>query len=133
MAVADLMTKKLITVSLNETVENMQKIFAKYPIHHLLVLNKNQLAGIIDDRDLLKITSPYLNTKLESKKDLFTLTRQAHQLMHPNPATINSSASIQDAARSLIENNVGLLPVVDKGNVAIGVLSWKDVMRFIMN
>lgn len=133
MAVADIMTKKLITVSLNETVKKMQEIFEKYPIHHLLVLNKSKLVGIIDDRDLLKITSPYLNTKLESEKDLFTLTRQAHQLMHPNPATINSSASIQDAARSLIKNNVDLLPVVDKDKLAIGVLSWKDVMRFIMN
>lgn len=133
MAVVDIMTKKLITVTPDTSVKKMQEIFDKYPIHHLLVLDKDKLVGIIDDRDILRVTSPYLNTKFESDKDLFTLTRKAHQLMETNPATIKPSASIQEAARSLIENNVNLLPVTDGKKKAIGVLSWKDVMRFIMH
>lgn len=133
MPVADIMTKKIISVSSSETVKKMRQIFNKYPIHHILVINKGKLVGIIDDRSILKITSPYIDTKFESEKDLFTLTRQAHQLMTSNSTSILPSASIQEAARSLIKNNVDLLPVVDEEGKAIGVLSWKDVMRFIMN
>lgn len=133
MPVADIMTKKLISVSPRETVKKMREVFGKYPIHHILVIDKGKLVGIIDDRSILKITSPYIGTKFESEKDLFTLTRQAHQLMTPDPISILPSVSIQEAARSLIKNNVDLLPVVDEYGKATGVLSWKDVMRFIMN
>ncbi len=133
MPVAEIMTKKLISVSPNETVRKMQELFNKFPIHHILVIDEGKLVGVIDDRSILKIISPYINTKFETEKDLLTVTRQAHQLMKINPTTILPTASIQEAARCLINNNVDLLPVVDNGNKAIGVLSWKDVMRFIMN
>ncbi len=89
--------------------------------------------GVISDRDILRIISPYINTKVETEKDLFTLTRTASQLMTKKPITISPQASIRDAAKSLLDNKVSLLPVVNDDGNAIGVLSWKDVMRYIID
>lgn len=132
MAVANIMTRTLITVTQETTVKEMQTLLDKYPIHHLLVTENNKLVGVVSDRDILHIISPYLNTKVESEKDLFTLTRTASQLMLRDPVSIKPNASIRDAARHFIENKVSLLPVVNDDGEAIGVLSWKDVMRYII-
>ncbi len=132
MPVADIMTKNILTVSPSETVGDMHKIFSEKHLHHLLVVEEGELLGLVSDRDVLSVLSPYLNTKVESKKDQFTLTRRAEQIMRTDPPTIGSSATIQDAGMALLDNKVSLLPVVDDG-LLVGVLSWKDVMRFMMD
>ncbi len=132
MAVKKIMTEKLVTVSPNDTVKHMQNALEKHNIHHLLVIDNKNLVGVISDRDILRILSPYIDTRVETEKDLFTLTRTAGQLMSKKPITISPQASIRDAARSLLENKVSLLPVVNDNGHAIGVLSWKDVMQYII-
>ncbi len=132
MSIANIMSSKLITVSPTTTVEVMQTLLDANPIHHLLVVDDGKLVGVVSDRDILKVISPYLKTQLETNKDLFTLTRTAKQLMAQNLVTISPKASIRAAARCLVENKVSLLPVVNDEGEAIGVVSWKDVLRFIM-
>jgi acetoin utilization protein AcuB len=132
MAVDKIMTTGLITVSPEHNVEHMQNLLNSHAIHHLLVVENGSLLGVISDRDILRIISPFVNTKVESEKDRFTLTRKAHQIMRRKPITIKASASLRDAARSLVENKISLLPVVDEAENLVGVLSWKDVMRYIM-
>ncbi|MFT5084676.1 MAG: acetoin utilization protein AcuB [Lentisphaeria bacterium] len=114
MAVCDIMSTKLITVGKNETVAAMNKLFHQHPIHHLLVVDDGNLLGLVSDRDMLRTLSPFANTKVASKKDKFTLTRKAHQIMASKLVTIAPSAHIQDAARMLVEHNISLLPVVQE-------------------
>ncbi len=131
MAVSDIMTKSLITVSPADTVDVMRKKLHEFPIHHLLVVDNGRLVGVISDRDILKTLSPYVGTKVESEKDTFTLKRKAQQIMTRHPITIAPNATIQKAAKTLVDNNISILPVVDNNNIPIGVLSWKDVLRFL--
>ncbi len=132
MSISSIMTPKLVTVTPETTVDVMQQLLDTHPIHHLLVVEGGKLVGVISDRDILKVTSPYLRTQLETNKDLLTLTRTASQLMARKVVTISPKASILDAARTLIENKVSLLPVIDSDDELVGVLSWKDVMRYII-
>lgn len=132
MAVDKIMTTKLITVSSHDTVEHMQNLLSSHPIHHLLVVDGGVLAGVISDRDILRITSPFLKTKAESRRDRATLSLKASQIMRRRPITIKANASLREAARSLVENKVSLLPVMNDEDALVGVLSWKDVMRYIM-
>ena len=133
MAVADIMTTSIVSVSPEETMEVMRKLLKSHKIHHLLVLEQQQLIGIISDRDILRTISPYVGTRVESEKDTFTLTRKAHQIMTSNPVTISPHATIQQAAKCLIDNKVSLLPVVNDKQQAVGVLSWKDVLKFLID
>jgi acetoin utilization protein AcuB len=134
MSIAKIMSTRLISVSRHDTVGRMHEILEKLPIHHLLVVEDGHLLGLVSDRDVLRNISPFANTKAEDAKDRFTLQRQAHQIMNSTPATIKVCQGIRDAASIMVENNVGLLPVLDENeDLLIGVLSWKDVMRFIVD
>ena len=45
--------------------------------------------------------------------------------------TINSSASVQDTANKLTEYNIGAMPVVNSDGVVVGVVSERDISRFL--
>lgn len=132
MSIKKMMTTRLITVSPTDTVGRLSEIFAKLPIHHVLVVEADKLIGVVSDRDVLKNISPFVNTKAEEAKDTFTLSRQAKQIMSKKPVTIRVDRPVREAGKLMLEKKVSLLPVVDENEQLIGVLSWKDVMRFIV-
>ena len=45
--------------------------------------------------------------------------------------TINSSASVQDTVNKLTEYNIGAMPVVNSDGVVVGVVSERDISRFL--
>lgn len=131
MPVADIMTRKLITVAPELSIGEIQPMFKRYGIHHLLVVEDTVLVGVISDRDVLRNISPFVNTTAADKKDEFTLTRKAHQIMTTELVTVDSKSGIRDACETLLKGGVSLLPVVDQGKL-VGVLSWKDILRYFI-
>ena len=65
MRVNEIMKTTVITIGMDETLEQIQKRFEKHKFHHLLVLENDELIGIISDRDVLKEISPHVNTLSE--------------------------------------------------------------------
>lgn len=132
MAVSEIMTTWLVSISPDNTVGDAKAIFEAKPIHHLLVIDEGKLIGVVSDRDVLRNVSPFANTKVQSDKDLFTLSRKIRQIMTPNPITVKNTDGIRDAGKLYIKHNISLLPVVNEKEELVGVLSWKDVMRYII-
>lgn len=131
MPVSDIMTRKLITVTPQRTVGELQPLFALHRIHHLLVVHEGKLVGVVSDRDVLRSISPFANTQAAEQKDAFTLSRKAHQIMNKNVVSVTSTTSIRDACATLLDNGKSLLPVIDDGKL-IGVLSWKDILKHFL-
>lgn len=131
MPVADIMTRRLITVSPQTPVGDLQPLFKTHRIHHLLVVEDHQLLGIVSDRDVLRNISPFAHTSAADKKDAFTLSRKAEQIMNKKIVSVGPQAGIREACATLLDNDVSLLPVIDSSGL-IGVLSWKDVLRHFL-
>lgn len=131
MPVADIMTRKLITIVPDLSIGEIQPMFSQFRIHHLLVVESGHLVGVISDRDVLRNVSPFAHTNAADKKDEFTLTRKAHQIMTKNLVTVSSNTGIRDACDVMLRGGVSLLPVVDHGKL-VGVLSWKDILRYFI-
>ena len=47
--------------------------------------------------------------------------------------TIDKSASIFEAANKLTEYNIGAMPVTDSGGKVIGIISERDISRYLSN
>lgn len=130
MPIKDVMSTKLITVTPDEQLGRLQVIIEKTHIHHILVVENGALAGIISDRDVLRNISPFTNTGFEAPRDSSILKMKASQIMTKNPTTISQDASIREAGKIILEMKVGLLPAIDSKGMLVGVISWKDVLRF---
>jgi len=130
MNVAEIMTTRVFTIEMDDTLDKIQKIFEKHKFHHLLIVEDEELIGIISDRDVLKEISPYVNTLSEDSRDRQTLKKKAHQIMSRTPITVETDTLVEDAASMMLKKNISCLPVVSPSEDIAGILSWKDILKF---
>lgn len=124
------MTTRLVTVELDDPLEVVKRIFDSVKFHHLLVVDAGKkLCGVISDRDLLRALSPYIGTASENARDTATLKKRVHQIMTREPVTLPPEATVADAARLFLEHRVSCIPVVGPGFKAVGIVSWRDLLK----
>lgn len=130
MSVASIMTRKLVTVGMDDSVDTVRRLFDLHGFHHLLVVERGQLMGVISDRDLLKNLSPFIGSKMERVEDAHLLERRVHQIMHRQPITVTPDTDACDAARVMLDRKVSCLPVVHaESGKPVGILSWRDLLN----
>jgi acetoin utilization protein AcuB len=132
MDVESIMTRKVVTVEMDDTLQTVKEIFDRLLIHHLLVVEEGRLFGVLSDRDLLKALSPNLGTSTESFKDRATLNKRVHQIMSREPISLAPQASVLDAVRTFNAHRISCLPIVDVDGRPVGVVSWRDILRSLI-
>jgi acetoin utilization protein AcuB len=131
MTIDKFMSKSIVTVEMDDSLNTLREIFENVRFHHLLVVESSRLVGVISDRDLLKALSPNIGTAAETTKDSETLNKRAHQIMTRKPVTLKSDAEIYDAIEIFNSHNISCIPVVDDEHKPIGIMSWRDILRAI--
>ncbi|WP_236889228.1 CBS domain-containing protein [Desulfoluna limicola] len=131
MSVQKIMSKRIVTVELDDTLAVARDIFENVKFHHLLVVENNKLFGVLSDRDLLKALSPNLETAAENRQDRATLNKRVHQVMSRKPITLNENASVYDAIHLFNTEIITCIPIVDNDNRPVGIISWRDIMKML--
>jgi acetoin utilization protein AcuB len=156
------MSSPPVTIAPDTAFPDALKLMHKYLIRQLPVVDaKGVLIGIISERDLLYASpSPdtalrvweliYLVSKLEQRGivdrqrivptpelSVWELTYQLSRLRIPeimtrDVITTTPDASIEDAAQLILENEVCALPVVDKENRVLGIITRTDILRALV-
>ena len=129
MLIQEIMTKKVVTVEMDDKLSVVKDIFENSKFHHLLVVEEGKLFGVVSDRDLLKALSPNLGTMTETYKDAATLNKRVHQIMTRKPITLKPSATVKDAVSLFNQHRISCLPIVDDEFRPVGILSWRDILR----
>ena len=129
MTVAEVMTRSLITVGLDEPLATVLAWFRQNHCHHVLVVEQGRLVGVISDRDVLRHVSPFVGTLAELARDEATLELPAHCVMTRKPLTAASTDDIEEAALRLLAAGISCLPVVREGGQLVGIVSWRDLLR----
>lgn len=132
MKIEALMSKNLITLPMDSSLSKAKEVFEKQNIHHLLILDdEGLLAGIMTDRDLYKHLSPTIGTSQETPRDTALMQKKLHQIMARNPITSQAQQSLNEAVLLFYDNHISCLPVVDKKNKAIGIITWRDILKVL--
>lgn len=126
-----IMSRKIVSVEMDDPLKVIKEIFDHTRFHHLLVIESERLMGVISDRDLLKALSPRIGTLSETEHDAVTLKKRAHQIMSHHPITLPSSADIFDAVKMFNQHSISCIPVVDDQQRPLGILSWHDILRLV--
>jgi CBS domain-containing protein len=117
--VKDAMTRGVICVDINDTVQEAAEVMKKNDISSVIVTKKGDGVGIITERDIItKIVADSKNPKKVCVGDIM-----ASPLI-----TIKPSAAIDDAARIMRNKDIRRLVVTDKDRI-IGVLSEFDIVK----
>jgi acetoin utilization protein AcuB len=130
MKLGEIMTRRVVTVELDDSLATVKQIFDSLRFHHLLVIGSDKkLCGVISDRDLLRAISPYAGTVSENARDSATLKKRAHQIMTRSLVTLSPDENVADAIQLFLDHRVSCIPIVDQGFRALGIVSWRDVLR----
>jgi acetoin utilization protein AcuB len=129
MALADIMSREVITVGLDDELSTLRKLFEAHRFHHVLVVERQRLVGVISDRDVLREMSPFVDTLGERTQDLATLRKKAHQFMSRRLIVAHRDESVTDAVARLLDHSVSCLPIVTPDGHVAGIVSWKDLIR----
>ena len=131
MQVREFMTSKVICVELDDTLQMVKEIFDNTRFHHLLVVDNNKLHGVISDRDLLKALSPNIGSAAETERDAATLRKRAHQIMSRSLVTLHPDASLEEVVEVFINCRISCVPIVDQHRNVEGIVSWRDLLKFV--
>ena len=129
MDIGSIMKKEVVTVEMDDSLKTISQIFDNVKFHHLLVVSKNRLRGVISDRDLLKASSPFINTLSEQSRDIAILNRPAHQIMSKKLVTTTKETSLEDAVALLLLRKVSCLPVISPDGQIEGIVTWRDIIK----
>lgn len=133
MALNSIMTTRVISVEMDDTLFHISELLTQAKVHHIPVLSAKKLVGIISDRDVYKNLSPFINTAAEFPRDKATLEKRAHQIMSRNPICILETASVKRASELILAHELSALPVVNKASELVGIISWRDILRFALS
>ncbi|SCY69932.1 CBS domain-containing protein [Desulfoluna spongiiphila] len=133
MNITKIMSKRIVTVELDDTLRVVRDIFTNVAFHNLLVVDNKRLYGILSDRDLLKALSPNLGTAAETREDRATLNKKVHQIMSREPITLTEEAGVRDAIDLFNTETITCIPVVDNENRPVGIISWRDIIKMLAN
>jgi len=128
MNVKSLMTSRIVTVELDDSIAVVKQVFDQTKFHHVLVVEAGKLFGVVSDRDLLKAMSHRLGTAAETDRDLATLNKRVHQIMTRKPIYLLQDATIEAAIDVFCDNTISCIPIVDLHHTPVGILSWRDIL-----
>ena len=127
--VRDIMTTPVYSINMDASIREAKALFDKRRFHHTVVLQRKQVVGVLSDRDVLKVISPFIgNRMMQRSQDLNTLKQRIHQIMTRTLVTIDPDATVAEAARKMLTERVSCLPVVDEDMHAVGILTIRDFL-----
>lgn len=131
MLVKDCMTRHPILISPDTPASEVEKIMAEGNVRHLPVVESGKRlvglitrsrlalkADVLGSLDVWEITRYISNLKA---RDLMVKARSVH--------TITADRSVERAAAVMTENHIGCLPVIEDGNIVVGIVTEADMAR----
>ena len=133
MEVRDLMTTDVVTLTEDETLAHAQRCMARGRIRHLPVVRDGRLVGLVTHRDLLAASfSIFAEVEASEQRRVFT-TVPVVEAMHRDVVTVSPSLAVSKAARILLENKYGCLPVVSEQSDLLGIVTEADFLRLTVS
>jgi acetoin utilization protein AcuB len=127
--VSQIMSRRVVTVDMDDRLQVAKEIFDNVIFNHLLVIDENNLLqGVLSHRDLVRALSPNLGTAAEFVRDTDTLQKRVHQVMSHNPITVAPDMDIKQASQLILKHGIGCLPVIENNSI-LGIITWKDLLR----
>ena len=133
MLVKDYMTRHPVMIEPAMSIVEAQGIMAETRVRHLPVAEEGKrLVGLITQETLR--VPPTLLTSLnvwEITRFLSDLTVKDVMVKGKDVITIGPDATIEEAARVMVEHKIGCLPVLEEG-IIVGIITDSDMMAHLI-
>ena len=117
MKVSEIMTKDVISLSVDDTAQHAAELMKEHNIGSIPVHTNEKVVGIVTDRDIiLRCAAEGKDIKMQKVRDIMT----------SNPVVGDQNINVDDAARIMSERQIRRLPIVSN-NQLVGMVSIGDL------
>jgi CBS domain-containing protein len=144
--VRDVMTRQVVTLSPEESIEQAARKLRENRISGAPVVEGERVVGIVSEADLMRLFEGEMsiNLVLPSPLEIIELPIKMHRqlkeaakrlaarrvadIMTRGVITIDEEASIEEAARIMAKHGINRLPVLKEGKL-VGIVTRADVIK----
>jgi len=131
--VSDWMTREVITISPETSLKEAHEIMNQKRIRRLPVVTHGKVIGIVTLGDIRGAEPSQASSLSVWEINDLLAHLKVNEIMTRNPATIQQTASIGDAAKIMLERKFSSLPVVDDADHLVGIVTESDIFRMVVN
>jgi len=144
--VRDIMTRQVITLSPEESIEDAARKLRENRISGAPVVEGGRVVGVVSEADLMKLfeSEMSINLVLPSPLEIIELpirmhrqlkeaakriaARRVEDIMTRGVITIDEEAGIEEAARIMAKHGINRLPVIRQGRL-VGIVTRADIIK----
>jgi acetoin utilization protein AcuB len=132
MLVRNWMSKTVVTVDVNDSMQDAMRLLREHKIGMLPVMKKGELVGIVTDRDLKRASASDATT-LEVHELLYLISKiKVKDIMTKSPVTIPFDYTVEEAAEIFSKHKISGAPVVDQDGHVVGAITKNDIFRVLI-
>jgi acetoin utilization protein AcuB len=128
---SEIMNRKVVTVDTHASLRQAQRILDRHNIRHLFVMDGKRLVGIVTDRDLRKAAPSSKSPLTASEREEFMDELKVVEVMSRKLIEASPSTAVREAAKVMVREKIGCLPVVD-GNALVGIVTEIDLLEILV-
>lgn len=120
-----IMTTDPLTIGPEDAAADARTLFETRNIHHLPVVDNGKLVGIVSSADLLKLF-------LLDEQTALSANARVGQIMEVCPTTLDSRATLREAAEKLRACRFHALLVIDEQRALVGIVTSGDLIDSLL-
>jgi acetoin utilization protein AcuB len=125
------MTRTPLTVSPSDSVGEAEALMAENGYRQLPVVKRNQLVGIVTDRDVRSFLSDSMMSDWNAREA--ALSTPVERIMSPKPVTLSPDDDLETAIELLLTEKFGAAPVVDDAEGLVGIVTYLDLLSCFLH
>jgi acetoin utilization protein AcuB len=129
MLVRDIMRTAVVVATPDTTVVEAVRLARERGIRHLPVLEGPRLVGIVSDRDLKRAIVPA--EAVDGGRQGRLPAVRVREIMSREVLTVGAGVPVENAARVMVRERVGALPVTEEGRL-VGIVTETDVLALFV-
>lgn len=124
--VADAMTRKLLTVTEQDLLGNLDGAMHRFRVRHLPVVDGDgHLVGLLTHADLLQAASSVFSDR-QADRNALIAQATVGTIMQREVLTVDPDAPLIEAGKLMWDSKIGCLPVVEADGKLVGIITEGD-------
>ncbi|CAJ37046.1 CBS domain-containing protein [Methanocella arvoryzae] len=128
--VASLM-KTPITAPPDARVSHIRRLMMEQGVSRVPIMDGATLVGMVSETDVAAAFRGVKRRSAQNHEDNNVERMIAMDILRVNVITVSPETDIREAARIMLENDIGALPVLDDRRRLVGIITRRDIVRAI--
>jgi acetoin utilization protein AcuB len=133
MLVSNWMSKDVISIDVDDSMQDAIKLLKQHDIRMLPVMKNDKLVGVVTDRDLKRASASDATT-LDIHELLYLISKiKVKNIMTKDPITVPQNYTVEETAELLQDKKISGTPVINQSGNVVGIITQTDLFRVLIS